>query len=60
VLGSGRLRYVVGLVDGVPVATASTVDADGVNLVEWVSCRARHRGKGYGAAVTEAAATAVP
>lgn len=60
VLDSGRLRYVVGLVDGAPVATASSVQAAGVNLVEWVSCRAGHRGRGYGRAVTEAAATAAP
>jgi GNAT superfamily N-acetyltransferase len=58
-LDSGRLRYWVGRVDGEPVATASSVSAAGVNLVEWVSCRPPHRGLGYGAALTEAAATAV-
>lgn len=60
VLRSGALRYWLGRVDGVPVATASTVSVEGLNFVEWVSCRAADRGHGYGAAMTEAAATAEP
>jgi hypothetical protein len=59
-LDSTGLRYWVGRVDGVTVVTATTVSTAGVNLVEWVSCRAEYRGRGYGAAVTEAAATVTP
>jgi predicted GNAT family acetyltransferase len=59
VLG-GPLRFFVGWSDGTPVATAAVTVAHGVGLVEFVATMAGARGKGFGAAVTQAAAVADP
>jgi hypothetical protein len=59
VLG-GPLRFFVGWVDGTPVATAAVTVAHGLALVEFVATMADARGKGFGAAVTQAAAVADP
>ena len=56
VLG-GATRFYAADADGGTVATASGHVAAGVNLVEMVATRAEWRGRGFGAAVTWAAAT---
>ncbi len=60
VLGSGVLHYWVGWVGDRPVCTAGTIVHAGVNLVEWVSTSPDARGRGFGASITFAAATADP
>jgi GNAT superfamily N-acetyltransferase len=59
VLG-GATRFYVADAAGATVATASGHVAAGVNLVEMVTTRAEWRGRGFGAAVTWAAATTDP
>ena len=56
----GASHAFLGLVDGVPVATASSHVAAGVNHVEFVATVAAHRGRGIGAALTWAAGRADP
>lgn len=56
----GASHLFVGLVDGVPVATAGAHVAAGVNHVEFVATRADHRGRGIGAALTWAATVSEP
>jgi GNAT superfamily N-acetyltransferase len=51
-------RLFVGSVDGVPVATAAGFVSPTATLVEMVSTRPEVRGRGYGAALTDAAASA--
>lgn len=51
-------RFLVGYENGEPVATAAAFVGATVSAVELVSTRARCRGKGYGAAITAAAALA--
>ena len=53
----GMWRMFVGYEDGVAVATAAAIVTDELVLVEAVSTRPECRGKGYGAALTDAAAT---
>lgn len=60
VLGSGAMHYWVGSVGDRPVCTASATVHAGVNLVEWVSTSPNARGRGFGASITFAAATADP
>ena len=60
VLGSGALHYWVGWMGDRPVCTAGTIVHAGVNLVEWVSTSPDAPGKGFGASITFAAATADP
>lgn len=57
---AGPSRLFLGLVDGEPAATAGAHTACGVNHVEFVATREAFRGRGIGAAVTFAAATADP
>jgi hypothetical protein len=59
-LGSGVARYWLGSAAGRTVCTSMSIVHAGVNLVEWVSTHPAARGRGYGAAVTWAAATAAP
>lgn len=58
--GALRMRYWVGTVEERAVCTAAAVTHAGVNLVEWVGTQPGDRGRGYGAAVTWAAAQAAP
>lgn len=60
VLGSGALHYSIGWVGDRPVCTSATTVSAGVNLVEWVSTSPDVRGRGFGASITFAAATADP
>jgi len=53
-------RLFVGYVDDEPVATASGFARDRVVVVEAVSTRPAHRGRGYGAAMTSAALHTAP
>ena len=59
VLGSGW-RLFVARVDGEVVGTSASYVSDGVQVVEMVSTRGTHRGRGIGAAVTWAATTVDP
>jgi hypothetical protein len=56
----GPLRLYVGLVDGLPVATAGACVAHGLIDVEWVSTMPGARRRGYGEALTWAATVADP
>lgn len=55
-----RTRFLLGLVDGRPVGTATSHLAAGVNLVEMIAVAPEHRGRGYGAALTAAAIAVAP
>lgn len=50
----------VGYLDGEPVATAGGFVSDHIVVVEAVSTRPEHRGRGFGAAITAAAMAAAP
>jgi GNAT superfamily N-acetyltransferase len=56
----GTTTFLTGWVAGRPVATAAGHVAHGVNLVELVATAPDGRGRGYGAALTWAAATVEP
>lgn len=56
----GPLRFFTGYVGDVAVATAGARIGHGIVDVEWVSTRAEHRRRGFGAAVTWAATLAEP
>jgi GNAT superfamily N-acetyltransferase len=57
-LDLANMRMFVGLVDGRAVCGASSIIAHGVNHVEWVATVPDARGRGFGAAVTDAATLA--
>jgi GNAT superfamily N-acetyltransferase len=59
-LGTSGVRFWTGSIDERTVCTASAAVHAGVNLVEYVSTDPACRGRGYGAALTWAAATAEP
>jgi len=59
-LADERLRLFVGWDGDRPVSTASSFTAHGVNQISYVATVPEARGLGYGAAVTELAAAAVP
>jgi GNAT superfamily N-acetyltransferase len=50
----------VGYVDGRPVACGGASIAHGIAEIDWIATLPAHRGKGYGAALTWAAATIRP
>jgi GNAT superfamily N-acetyltransferase len=50
----------VGYVDGQPVACGGAASAPGLVELDWIATLPAHRGKGYGAALTWAAATIRP
>jgi GNAT superfamily N-acetyltransferase len=56
------VELLVGYVDGEPVATggAAAIKAAKIAEIDWIAVRPEHRGKGYGAAMTWAAATLKP
>ena len=56
----GPMRFFVGYDGDVPVATSTATVAAGVNLVGLVAVRSEARGRGFGAAITEAASVAEP
>lgn len=51
-------HWLVGLLEGQPVATAMSVVDEGVSYIAWVSTVPEHRKKGYGEALTWQAALA--
>ncbi len=55
-----RWHFFVGYLDDEPIATAAAYRADTITVVEQVSTRESARGRGVGAALTYAAATANP
>jgi hypothetical protein len=59
ILGSAT-RFWLGRCDDRTVAVAGSHAAHGVVIVEWVACRTEARGRGFGAAVTAAAALVAP
>lgn len=56
----GPITFWIGYVDGSPVAVSGACRLHGVIEVEWVATLERHRGRGYGAALTAVAATSAP
>jgi len=53
-------RLFVGYADGAPVACAAAYPTTSTTLVEMVATRSEYRGRGYGAAITAAAADSNP